>query len=65
MISTLINRVKLRKFTNEDLFESLDMLQSKQLVNIDSALLQATAEMIIIRELKRRGVKSLDEGNEG
>lgn len=61
MISTLINRVKLRKFTNEDLLDTIELLQSKQLMNIDGALSQAIAEMIIIRELKRRGVKSLDE----
>ena len=61
MISTLINRIKLRKFTNEDLLETIDLLQSKQLMDIESALRQATAEMVIIRELKRRGLKSLDE----
>jgi hypothetical protein len=61
MISTLINRIKLRKFTNEDLLETIDLLQSKQLMDIEGALRQATAEMVIIRELKRRGLKSLDE----
>ena len=61
MISTLINRIKLRKFTNEDLLETVDLLQSKQLMDIEGALRQATAEMVIIRELKRRGLKSLDE----
>lgn len=61
MISTLINRIKLRKFTNEDLLETIDLLQSKQLMDIEGALRQATAEMVIIRELKRRGLKSLIE----
>lgn len=61
MLSKLINRIKLRKFSNDDLIESIDLLQSTQLMDIDQALRQATAEMILIRELKRRGMKSLDE----
>ena len=60
MLFGLVNRIKLRKFSNEDLLETLDFLQSNQLIDIDGALRQVTAEMHIIRELKRRGVKSID-----
>lgn len=61
MIATLINRLKLRKFSNEDLLDAVELLQTKHLIDIDGALNQATALLVIIRELKRRGVKSLDE----
>ena len=61
MIATLINRLNLRKFSNEDLLDAVELLQTKQLIDIDGALNQATAVLVIIRELKRRGVKSLDE----
>lgn len=61
MLSKLIGRIKLAKFSNKDLFDTIDLLQSKQLMDINSALMQAEAEMIIIRELKRRGIKSLDQ----
>ena len=61
MINTFINRLKLRKFSNDDLLDTVELLQTKQLLDIDGALNQATALLVIIRELKRRGVKSLDE----
>ncbi len=60
MLFGLVNRIKLRKFSNEDLLETIEFLQSSQLTDIDGALRQATAKVHIIRELKRRGVKSLD-----
>lgn len=61
MFKQLIKSFALRKFKTEELFAALDLLTSKQLMAIDSAIDQATAETMILRELKRRGVKSLDE----
>ncbi len=61
MFKLLIGSFALRKFETEDLFAALDVLNSKQLTDIDSALRQAASEAMILRELKRRGIKSLDE----
>ncbi len=61
MLKFFLRARALRKFETEALFETIDLLQSKQLMDINSALDQAIAEMLIIRELKRRGIKSLDQ----
>ena len=61
MFKLLIKSFALRKFETGDLFVALDVLTSKQLMAIDSAIDQATAETLILRELKRRGIKSLDQ----
>ncbi len=61
MFKLLIGSFALRKFETEDLFAALDVLNSKQLTDIDSAIRQAASEAMILRELKRRGIKSLDE----
>jgi hypothetical protein len=59
MLKLFFRSFVLRKFETEALFSALDLLQSKQLTKIDSALDQAGAEYFIIRELKRRGIKSI------
>lgn len=61
MLKLFFRALALRKFDTESLFDAIDLLQSKQLMDINSALDQAAAEMLIIRELKRRGIKSLDQ----
>jgi hypothetical protein len=60
MLKLFFRSFLLRRFDNDSLFETLDVLQSKQLMAIDSAVDQAAAEFMILRELKRRGVKTLD-----
>ena len=60
MFKQLIGWFALRKFETETLFEALNVLNSKQLTDIDSAIRQSASETVILRELKRRGVKSLD-----
>lgn len=59
MLSTLYYSFKFRGFLNSDLLETLEVLQSKQLHFIEGAVMQAYSEFVILRELKRRGVKEI------
>lgn len=61
MLKLFFRSFYLRRFETEALFTALDVLQSKQLMKIDSALDQAAAEFLIIRELQRRGIESIDQ----
>lgn len=60
MLKLFFRSFLLRRFDNDSLFAALDLLQSKQLMKIESAVDQAGSEYMILRELKRRGVKTLD-----
>ncbi len=60
MLKLFFRSFLLRRFDNDSLFAALDLLQSKQLMKIESAVDQAGSEYMILRELKRRGIKTLD-----
>ena len=60
MLGTLLYAWVFRKFSNEDLLETIEVLNSRRLWYVDGAIMQAKSQYLILRELKRRGIKELE-----